>query len=532
MTRLRRNARIWAGILVIAVGFGAALARPAGAVPYAEIVIDARSGQVLREQNADARLHPASLTKMMTLYIAFDAINRGEIGLDDYVVVSKNAAAEAPSKLYLKPGQKIQLRYLIRGAAIKSANDAAMAIAEAISGSETAFAQRMTLTAKALGMERSTFKNPNGLTAEGHLSTARDMTKLGRALFYHFPEYYSLFSRRSVEVGGKTIYNTNRKLLDSYEGADGIKTGYTVAAGFNLTASAERGKERIIATVFGGTSSAARNARVAALLDLGFDKAPRRAAVRAPSRPNLTAIANAYSVKTARVNAPAVAVAAIAPEASAVVRTSKGDASTATRLAVANSDRPPVRPGQGGPVAVVASLQDGTAASLKAVQMVQSASTATPAAKGGAAPAVDPATADAIAAAVAASIQPAGASALAAPVSPPPAPRPMITFSTKDAAAPGAASAKAPVVVPRISASDADRSWGITVGTYPSQYEAERVLLKTALTEVETLDTALRKVVRGKSGFSANFVGMDEQSASLACERLSARSQRCQTFGP
>ena len=120
MTRLRRNARIWAGILVVAVGFGAALSRPASAAPYAEIVIDARSGQVIREQNADSRLHPASLTKMMTLYVAFDAINRGEIGLDDYVTVSSHAAGEAPSKLYLKPGQKIQVRYLIRGAAINN----------------------------------------------------------------------------------------------------------------------------------------------------------------------------------------------------------------------------------------------------------------------------------------------------------------------------------------------------------------------------------------------------------------------------
>jgi len=291
------------------VGFGAALSRPAQAVPYAEIVIDARSGQVIREQNADTRLHPASLTKMMTLYIAFDAINRGEIGLDDYVTVSAHAAGEAPSKLYLKPGQKIQVRYLIRGAAIKSANDAAMAIAEAISGSQQAFAQRMTLTAKALGMSRSTFKNPNGLTQDGHLSTARDMTTLGRALFYHFPEYYSLFSRQSVEIGGKTVYNTNRKLLDSYEGADGIKTGYTVAAGFNLTASAERGRERIIATVFGGTSSSSRNARVAELLDLGFKKAPRRVAVKAPARPNLTAIASAYTIHGNQ----SVAVASAAP---------------------------------------------------------------------------------------------------------------------------------------------------------------------------------------------------------------------------
>ena len=155
---------------------------------------------------------------------------------------------------------------------------------------------------------------------------------MGRALFYHFPEYYSLFSRQSVEIGGKTVYNTNRKLLDSYEGADGIKTGYTVAAGFNLTASAERGRERIIATVFGGTSSSSRNARVAELLDLGFKKAPRRVAVKAPARPNLTAIASAYTIHGNQ----SVAVASAAPAPAKVA--------AASTAAIANADRPPSRP--------------------------------------------------------------------------------------------------------------------------------------------------------------------------------------------
>ncbi len=152
-------------------------------------------GEILYSTNAETRLHPASLTKMLTLYIAFDAIERGEISLDTMVKVSKHAAAEPPSKLGLKPGQKIQLRYLIRAAAVKSANDAATAIGEAISGSEDAFAKRMNRTAKALGMKNSTFKNANGLTAPGHLSTAHDMTILGRRLFYDFPQYYNIFSR-------------------------------------------------------------------------------------------------------------------------------------------------------------------------------------------------------------------------------------------------------------------------------------------------------------------------------------------------
>ncbi|NHX27726.1 D-alanyl-D-alanine carboxypeptidase, partial [Escherichia coli] len=187
--------------------------------------------------------------------------------------------------LGLRAGQKIKLRYLIRAAAVKSANDAATAIGEAIEGSEAAFARRMNRTAKAMGMSRTTFKNANGLTEAGHLSTARDMTTLGRHVFYDYPDYYNLFSRRTANAGGKTVANTNRRFLGSYKGADGIKTGYTRAAGFNLVASAERGRERIIATVFGGRSSASRNAQVAELLDMGFRRAPSRVAVHKPGKP-------------------------------------------------------------------------------------------------------------------------------------------------------------------------------------------------------------------------------------------------------
>ncbi|MGB3408866.1 MAG: D-alanyl-D-alanine carboxypeptidase family protein, partial [Jannaschia sp.] len=257
----------------------------ARAAPYAELVMDARTGEVLRASNADTRLHPASLTKMMTLYVAFEAVRRGEITLDTQVRISRNAADEPPSKLGLRSGQKIALRYLIRAAAVKSANDAATAIGEAISGSESAFAERMNRTARALGMSSTTFRNAHGLTASGHLSTARDMTVMGRRLFYDYPEYYNLFSRRTTDAGIASVRNTNRRLLDAYRGADGIKTGYTNAAGFNLVASAERDGERIIATVFGGQSTATRNARIAELLDLGFERAPSRVAERRPALP-------------------------------------------------------------------------------------------------------------------------------------------------------------------------------------------------------------------------------------------------------
>lgn len=263
----------------------AALPARVFAAPYAALVMDMRSGEILYSKNADTRLHPASLTKMMTLYITFQAVERGEISLDQMVTVSSNAASQPPSRLGLRAGQKIAVRYLIRAAAVKSANDAAAALGDALGGNQARFAERMNRTAKALGMRNTTFRNANGLTQAGHLSTASDMTILGRHLFYDFPQYYNIFSRKTADAGVAKVYNTNRRFLNDYEGADGIKTGYTVAAGFNLTASAKRGNKRIIATVFGGSSTAQRNAKMAELLDLGFKRASGRAPENRPSAP-------------------------------------------------------------------------------------------------------------------------------------------------------------------------------------------------------------------------------------------------------
>ena len=270
-----------AAVVVIAI----MLPVMAVAAPYAALVMDARTGEVLHARNADTRLHPASLTKMMTLYVAFQAVQRGEISLDTDVRVSQLAASEPPSKLGLRAGQTIKLRYLLRAAAVKPANDAATAIGEAISGSEEAFARRMNRTAAAMGMTNTTFQNAHGLTQSGHQSTARDMSILGRHVIYDFPQYYNLFSRRTADAGVRQVNHTNTRFLNSYQGADGIKTGFTNAAGYNLTASAQRGSERIIVTVFGGTSTAQRNAKVTELMDLGFNRAPTRATLQRPEEP-------------------------------------------------------------------------------------------------------------------------------------------------------------------------------------------------------------------------------------------------------
>lgn len=481
----------------------------AGAAPFAALVMDARSGEVLYSKNADTRLHPASLTKMLTLYIAFEAIERGEISLDTMVKVSKHAASEPPSKLGLKAGQKIQLRYLIRAAAVKSANDCATAIGEAISGSESAFAARMNRTAKALGMKNSTFKNANGLTAPGHLSTARDMTILGRRLFYDFPQYYNIFSRRSTDAGIAEVANTNRRFLDSYKGADGIKTGYTNPAGFNLTASAERGSKRIIATVLGGTSTAQRNAKMAELLDLGFGEAPANVAVAKPGAPDYES------------------VAALPDEGEGT-----GPAKTIRLvMAVKTSPRPKSRPtGATAPAPeLVASMQDSIASALAEVSVDAAA--------------VDAAVIEATAETSAADIVPEGsdAPAVVAVAEPQPdaivqlaaatTPKPRPAANYADAEQELAPVPAEPEVVTRVSTSGG-RHWGINVGRFNSRGAAERALLKTQLTESATLNDSTRKVVQRSGGYDADFVGLSQEQADLACRRLQARAVQCFTMGP
>ena len=201
------------------------------AYEFAHYMIDARTGKFLYGKNYEKKLHPASLTKMMTLYLTFNELTANRLDLDDKVTISQNAAQEPSSKLWLSAGQRVSIRTLVRGAAIRSANDAATALAEHISGSEKKFADYMTIAAREMGMSRTIFKNAHGLTASNHLSSPKDMAILARRLITDFPQYYNLFGRTSVQTLGKTIYNTNRKFLAAYGGSDGIKTGYTSLAG-------------------------------------------------------------------------------------------------------------------------------------------------------------------------------------------------------------------------------------------------------------------------------------------------------------
>ncbi|HEX7969560.1 MAG TPA: D-alanyl-D-alanine carboxypeptidase family protein [Stellaceae bacterium] len=233
------------------------------------IVLDAETGQVLSEHNADAKGYPASLTKMMTLYLVFDALERGDVTLDQPLRVSRRAAHQAPSKLGLHEGQVVLLRDLILGLITRSANDAAVVVAEALAGSEQAFAERMTAKARELGMASTTYRNASGLPNPGQITTARDLAELARALYRDFPKEYAYFATEEFTYNGATYVNHNH-LMRSFEGMDGIKTGYIRASGFNLAASAVRSARRLVGVVMGGQSAHTRDLEMAQLLNDGF----------------------------------------------------------------------------------------------------------------------------------------------------------------------------------------------------------------------------------------------------------------------
>ncbi|GAB5389192.1 MAG: D-alanyl-D-alanine carboxypeptidase family protein [Alphaproteobacteria bacterium] len=277
--------------LVAALGFSLAPLRVAEANDkYASIVVDHATGKVVRSRSADKRLYPASMTKLMTLYLTFEAIEKGRLSMNSRVGVSNRAAGMEPSKLGLKAGSRVRIRDLVQALAVKSANDAAVVLAEAVARSESRFARQMTAKARQLGMRSTTFYNASGLPDRRQKSTARDIAKLGSALIRDYPEHMHFFAQRSFTYGGRTHRNTNR-LLGKYPGMDGLKTGYIRASGFNLIATADQDGRRLVAVVFGGRTSRSRNDHMVRILDEGFVNArkqlgaPSAAIVSAPPPP-------------------------------------------------------------------------------------------------------------------------------------------------------------------------------------------------------------------------------------------------------
>lgn len=272
------RAALGAAALALAVS----VAAPAAAQDrYAAIVMDARNNEVLLEDQADANRFPASLTKMMTLYMLFEAIERGDLSMSTRLTASRNAVRQPPSRLGLGCSRRrgcdsLTVEQAVNALVIQSANDVATVVAERLGGTEARFAANMTARARELGMTDTRFANASGLPDTRHRTTARDMAVLAQALWRDFPEYYETFQRTSFTWRGRTIRGHNR-LLGAVEGVDGIKTGYTRASGFNLATMAERNGRRVIVVVLGGETAAARDAQVAYLVEGAYEEFARRA---------------------------------------------------------------------------------------------------------------------------------------------------------------------------------------------------------------------------------------------------------------
>jgi D-alanyl-D-alanine carboxypeptidase len=349
MLRIRTGARH--GLRGGMFGFVAALftisGGPSHAAPYADIVVDANSGTVLHSTNPDAQRHPASLTKIMTLYLLFEQLEAGKLKLDSPLPISKEAAGQMPTKLGLKPGSTLAVEDAIKGMVTRSANDAAVVVAEAIAGDEDAFAKLMTRKAQALGMSRTIYKNASGLPDSGQITTARDQSTLGRAVQERFPRYYKYFSIRTFVFRGQSIGNHNN-LLGRVEGVDGIKTGYVNASGFNLVTSVHRGNRYLVAVVMGGSSAGSRDAK---MRDLISDKIAQASVKRtAPmvaegspppeARPEPKAVAKVETAPEPKVAAKVEAK----PEPKVAAKTeAKPEPKAEARFAVASAVSLPVR---------------------------------------------------------------------------------------------------------------------------------------------------------------------------------------------
>ncbi len=331
---MRLGHALRAGLLACAL---TAAANPAsaqiGGHRYAAIVVENRTGNVLVAANADETRHPASLTKMMTLYMVFEALRDGRLALDSRITFSEEAASRPPSKLGIPAGQSITVEQAILALVTRSANDVAAAVGERLGGSETGFAQAMTMRARAIGMTRTTFRNASGLPNSEQVTTARDMALLGRRLIADFPQHYHYFGVSHAQFGGIRIRNHNR-MLESYEGVDGIKTGFINASGFNIVTSASRGGQRVVGAVFGGNSWVERDQHMATLLDRGFDQlgVAGRATAASPAM-----LRTAQSAPLPRSGAPAARPVSTTQAARAPAPNARPAAATPPRTGTAQS---------------------------------------------------------------------------------------------------------------------------------------------------------------------------------------------------
>ena len=293
--------RLVAAILLFAIA-APLVQRPAAAAPYSDVVIDANSGKVLHADSADMPRYPASLTKMMTLYVVFEMLQNGRLNEDTVLTASERASMAAPSKLGLKPGDKITVDDAIRALVTKSANDVALVIAENLATTEEKFARYMTWRAKEIGMTGTTFRNASGLPNPGQRTTARDLATLALRLHDDFPERYGYFKTKYFTYKGKRYKNHN-SLLFSYPGTEGMKTGYIRASGFNLVTSVKRGGKHVVAVVMGGRTARKRDGRMRELLNEALAKASLKR-TRQKSRADDSQIASNAAPPPAKKSSP------------------------------------------------------------------------------------------------------------------------------------------------------------------------------------------------------------------------------------
>lgn len=322
---------------VIAVAIllaGALLSSPVRAGPT--LLFEPASGQILYAEDVDGQWHPASLTKIMTAYVTFEALKAGKIKLDTKIGCSQAASAQPPSKLGLPQGAEITVDTALQALIVKSANDVAVMLAEAVGGSEAAFVEQMNATAKRLGMDRTSYVNPNGLPAPGQITTARDLAKLARAVIRDFPEYNHYWSQREVRVG-KRVLGTHNSVLTSFEGADGFKTGFICDAGYNIVASATRGGHRLMAIVLGAPSALERKVRAESLLEHGFANYGWKQLFNPANIDTLPQAPDAKGITTMRTEFAAWNCGLPARGRAAIARTRQLRAKAAARVAAQNN---------------------------------------------------------------------------------------------------------------------------------------------------------------------------------------------------
>lgn len=512
---------------------------------YAAIVVDANTGDILHAANADSLRHPASLTKIMTLYLLFERLESGKIKLSTPLEVSAHASAQAPSKLGLRPGQTIAVEDAIKALVTKSANDIAVVVAEALAGSEEEFARQMTRKARALRMTRTAYKNASGLPDSDQVTTARDQALLGLAIQDRFPAYYKYFATRSFSFRGRSMANHNR-LLGRVSGMDGIKTGYTRASGFNLVTSVRRGNRHIVATVLGGRSAAQRDARMRDLIEARIVEASVRR-----TTPRVTEIAAAEPAKPARV---AAATPPAAPKAEAKTDP-RAEARAAPRnepAAAPRAENEPAKaePAQAAPAVPVAGSTEPIRPRLvKTLTMrpgaVQVASVAPLSL-------LSPEPITQQAAHQTANEAPAAASSPSdTPPPPPPGARPGVlgVLPAKDLARATVASAEPPAK-PLAAAETTSSSrapskpaaaparetrprsgWIIQVGAFPDEDEARQKIANAKSKAARLLsdaDSFTEPVTKGdKTLYRARFAGFKQHQAEAACRYLKQNDFAC-----